>query len=179
VTDRKTRALQLLAEDIRELCVEVRTTANEMRQSGAGEDGIRRRNAEPLTYRVAHHGLLAQLVAALPPSGRTEGGRGGKPASRAPSDPATSNALDDIVGGWQTPQGDWQIGVRGLRAQLCLAAGKPPAKRVPVVSALHEIRALAHGLDAEHAEETAAAVRAYVTRAKAALAYEAPVARLP
>ncbi len=173
MTDRRDRALRDLAADVRELTVEVRLSAGYSRDPGPG------RRAARGVYRTTHESLLRQLVANLIPGQTPQDHTStGKPGSRTPSAEAASSALFDIAEGWLDHNRDRHTGVRGLRDRLRAEAGQPPRGRVTIVASLQEIRALAQTLGEDAVLDAARATRGFVQRARAALAYEAPVVTL-
>jgi hypothetical protein len=157
-----------IADDVKELTVDVRTAAEYAPDGG----GSRR-------YRLRHHGLLYQLVAALQPGSAAGSNRpGGKPSGRSPVNESAHNTLDAISGGWAT-RGTWVVGAYDLRRRLCVSAGQRRLRSGPgLIPALRDVRALAHTAQAPDLELAGTTLRAYVNLAKRALDYDAPTATL-
>lgn len=175
--------LQRIADNIAALTRAHTTTVEYVRAPGTGADGVHRRTPEHGTHRARQDSLLIQLIRALPPGAAPagDGSARGKPGSRPPANPAASAAFDAILNGARTRH-DYTPGVWELRRYLRRATGRPtpntPRTRIGLETALHDIRGLAHQLPEEYQHEAARVTGAYVTHARAALAYEAPQATL-
>lgn len=174
--------LRQIAEDVHSLTVGMATATVAERAPGDGADGVRRRNAETVTWRVEHRSLLLQLTAALIPGGGVIGGEGGraKPSSRPPVAAAAASALDDITLGWQLSSDatDRQVGVLALQRRMRMAARRGGPPRRPLSAALEDVRALAHVLPDPWPADAAAATAAWVRRARAVLDHDVPYATL-
>ena len=181
--DDNAKALRDLADNVRALTVEVRTTVEYDRAPGLGADGIRRRGQERGRHRIAHRGLLLQLAAALLPGRRSEDSGGGRsaPGPRLPCAPDATAALDAIWHGWRPEPGAALIpGAWELRERLRAATGRRTRtrRRPGLAGVILEIRALAHLAPPDQLEQAAAAAHAWATLARTVLGYEAPVVTL-
>lgn len=172
-------ALQDIADHITQLTRGVNTTTGFDRHPGDGADGVHRRTPEHTTWRLTHPGLLHQLVAGLLPARTTrdEPTSSARPGYRPPSSTDASTALDHIARGWGTPT-QWHPGVWATQQRMRVAAGhvRRPARRT-LITALEEIRALAHSLPEPWPQDAAQATHTWVQRARQVLTLDAPIRR--
>lgn len=121
------------------------------------------------THRVAAPGLLRQLVAALPPGSAVNGGVRVRPTSKAPS----AARIADLLRVISRESSRMRAGMR-QEAQRVGRSGTPRT----LSNDLLEIRSLAFACSDETVAEAAQKARCWVSKARVALTWDAPVVTL-